>query len=164
MNSMSRRRVSGDVIHLKPLHFIDIMAAYGAGQAVYTASKIGNALHTIAPRILADPAQTLEIKLIIDDVCSPCRYNRGGFCHNTLDTGRYPNLPASMGYWDLVLDHRWCSHLGIQEGERMTARRLAARIRNRGSDIRHVYREFPEDYRDRKQRNLRAGIRRYLAR
>ena len=138
------------------------MCALGAGSAVYTPSKIGNALHIIAPRILADPDQALEITLIIDDVCGPCRYNRGGFCHNTMNTERYPNLPCSMGYWDLVLDHRWCKRMGMEEGERITARELARRIRERAGDIRRLYKEFPEDYQERKQRNLTAGIERYL--
>ena len=44
----------GDVIRIKPHHFIDIIAAIGRGQTVFEAHPYGHAVHTVAHRVLDD--------------------------------------------------------------------------------------------------------------
>lgn len=151
-----------NVVHVRPLHFIDILCDYGAGKDVLAPHPYGHALHLVAARILSDKDTLLEITLEPDDVCRPCLHNRGGECDNVIDTSFRPAAPPRMRDWDLLINRRWCARLSIAEGERYTARMLCERLRDRAGDIRDIFPEFIDDRAETKAKNMRAGIRKFL--
>jgi hypothetical protein len=58
-----------DVLYIKPHHFVDILTAYGAGQATFAPHPYGHAQHTVAAQIHANHEVLLEIELGADDIC-----------------------------------------------------------------------------------------------
>jgi len=152
-----------DEIRIKPHHFVDVITALGGGKTEYEPHPYGHALHAVARRILADPEVVLCMEFGADDICGPCRHNVGGRCDDVIDTSCRPAAPASKGAWNLLLDQRWGERLGLVEGERLTARELCERIRDRAGDVAGIYREVAADRAAERQTKLEAGAAEYLA-
>jgi len=151
-----------DVIRIKPHHFIDIVADIGRGQTAWQPHPYGHAVHTVAAAILAAPDMMLEMELGADDICAPCIHNLGGLCDDVIDTSFRPAAPKSKREWNLLIDRRWCERLGLAEGDRLTARQFAQRLRDRLGDITDIYREVPPDRTAARARSLVEGIGRLL--
>jgi hypothetical protein len=160
----TRRPTSGEIIHIKPHHFVDILTSLGAGKATFQPHPYGHALHTVAERILRDRDALLEMELGADDVCKPCRHNVEGLCQDTIDTSFRPAAPSLKREWNLLIDRRWCGRLNIRQGDRLSARELGRRLRDLAGDITDIYREIPADRTADRASNLRKGIRRFLKR
>lgn len=150
------------MVTIKPHHFVDLITALGEGHTQYSPHPYGHAQHTVASRVLADPDVELRLELGADDICRPCRHNLAGRCDDTIDTSYRPQAPASKQAWNLLLDQRWCARLGLAQDDRLTARELCQRLRERAGDLTDIYREIPADRTARRQASLEKGIRAYL--
>ena len=151
-----------DAIRIKPHHFIDILTGLGRGQE-FAPHPLGHAVHTVAARILAERDVMLEMELGADAICAPCVKNVDGICIDTIDTSYRPAAPVSKREWNLRIDRRWCERLGLEAGERLTARAFCKRLRERAGEIADIYREIPPERTADRQGNLRAGVEAFLA-
>jgi hypothetical protein len=151
-----------DLIRIKPHHFVDILTYFGAGQATFEPHPYGHAQHTVAAQLHANTRVTLEIELGADDICAPCSHNIEGVCDDTIDTSYRPQAPALKREWNLRLDRRWCRRLDLKQGDRLSARALAERIRDRAADLEDIYREMPADGTQERAAKLGKGISEYL--
>lgn len=151
-----------DLIRIKPHHFVDILTYYGAGQATFAPHPYGHAQHTVAAQIHANHQLLLEIELGADDICAPCAHNIEGMCNDVIDTSFRPQAPSLKRKWNLLLDRRWCKRLGLEQGERLSARALAERIQDRAGDITDIYREMPAQGTAERMQKLKRGISEYL--
>jgi hypothetical protein len=149
-------------IRIKPHHFIDIVTAFGGGQASFEPHPHGHALHAVAALILRDPDILLEMELGADDICAPCKHNIAGLCDDTIDTSYRPTAPSSKREWNLLIDQRWCERLKIGQAGRLTAREFCERLQNLAGDITGIYREIPAHLTADRARKLRAGIAKLL--
>lgn len=151
-----------DPIRIRPLHFVDILCDYGAGTEVFEPHPFGHAVHTVANQMIADRDTPLEITLEPDAICIPCVHNVDNLCDNLLDRTARPTAPVLMRDWDLAINQRWCKRLGLAEGDRLTARQFAERLRDRRGDINEIFPEFIDNRIEIKARNLTEGIRKFL--
>ena len=151
------------MIAIKPHHFVDIVAALGEGVSAYTPHPYGHAVHTVAAEVLANRDVGLRMELGADDICAPCSHNVGGLCDDTIDTSFRPAAPKSKREWNLLIDRRWCERLGLAQDDRLTARELCGRIRDRAGDIADIYREIPAERTAVRWENLRRGVEAFLA-
>ncbi|MCK4283487.1 MAG: hypothetical protein KAX44_04150 [Candidatus Brocadiae bacterium] len=145
------------LIRIKPHHFVDIVTAFGAGRKHFEPHPHGHAVHTVAAMVAADPDVLLEMDFGADDICEPCAHNIGGFCDDTIDTSFRPDAPASKREWNLLIDGRWASRLGLEEGDRLTAREFCVRLRDTAGDITDIYREIPAEHTAARAANLAKG-------
>jgi len=152
----------GEVIRIKPHHFVDIITRLGQGAGSLQPHPYGHALHSVFEHILRDPDVLLEMELGADDVCAPCRHNIDGLCDDVIDTSYRPEAPASKQQWNLLIDRRWCERLGLAQGQRLTARQFCQRLRERASDITDIYREIPADRTRQRHARLLRGVRKML--
>jgi len=153
----------GETIRIRPLHFVDIICDYGAGTEEFLPHPYGHAVHTVANAMLKDRGRPLEITLDPDDVCIPCVHNVNGLCDNVIDRSFRPTAPVLMRDWDLLINQRWCGRLDIAEGDRLTAHELCMRLRDRAGDITELFPEIIDDRIATKAKNMREGIRKFLA-
>lgn len=153
-----------EVIRIKPHHFVDIITSFGAGKATFEPHPYGHALHIVAAQILSNPDVILEIELGADDICEPCKHNVNGICDDTIDTSFRPSAPSSKHEWNLMIDRRWCERLGLQQGDRLSAREFCERLRDCAGDITDIYREIPPNMTAKRAANLMEGIRKFLER
>jgi len=151
-----------DIIRIKPHHLVDIITSYGRGMA-FEPHAYGHDLHVVAKRLLSDRDAMLEIELGADDVCGPCVHNVDGACDDKIDTSYRPEAPASKQEWNLRIDRRWCERLGIEPGERLTARQFCERLRDHAGSLDDIYPEMPVEHTADRARNMRAGVARVLA-
>ncbi len=150
------------VISIKPHHFVDIIADYGAGDVSRDPHPYGHAVHTVTARLLAERDLLLEIELGADDICAPCAHNIEGLCDDTLDPSLGPGIPRLKRDLNQRLDERWCERLGLKQGDRLTAREMCELIAGRGWDIQNIYREMQPAAGQAKSRDLELGVRKYL--
>ena len=150
-----------EIIRIKPHHFVDIVTRFGEGGA-FQPHPYGHAVHTVAERVLADRDAMLEMELGADDICAPCVHNVDGLCDDEIDTSFRPQAPSLKREWNLRIDRRWCDRLGLQQGDRLTARAFCERLRDRAGDITDIYREEPPDRTAERARKLAAGIDEFL--
>ena len=158
-----------EVIRIKPHHFVDIITALGRGQTRFEPHPYGHAVHTIAVHTIAAYLltmrdTTLEIELGADDICRPCKHNVDGLCDDTIDTSFRPDAPSSKRIYNLLIDRRWCERLSLAQGDRLSTRQFCIRLRDQSGDLTDIYREIPVDRTVTRNRDLRAGIKRFLAR
>ncbi|NQU59214.1 MAG: hypothetical protein HQ513_18440 [Rhodospirillales bacterium] len=129
-----------EIIAIKPHHFVDILTSFCAGKRTFQPHPLGHAVHTISERILLNRDVLLEMEWGADDICGPCTRNIDGSCEDTIDTSYRPAAPSSKREWNLIIDQRWCERLEVKQGDRLNARELAERIRDRmGDDIADIY-------------------------
>ena len=147
-----------ELIRIKPHHFVDILCSFGDGQRTFEPHPYGHAVHTVSLRILEDPDVLLEMDLGADDICRPCKHNIGGLCDDVIDTSYRPAAPRSKRESNILLDRRWCERLGLAQGDRLTAREFARRIRDLAGDITGIYLEIPRDRTARRAASLAKGI------
>ena len=152
------KRESQKIISIKPHHFVDIIASFGAGQRIFQPHPYGHAVHTVSQRILNNCDILLKIELGADDICKPCMHNVSGSCDDTIDISFRPTAPSSKRDWNLLIDRRWCDRIKVKQGDRLSARELARRIRDHMGDITDIYREIPADRTDERARKLLKGI------
>jgi len=150
-------------IRIKPHHFIDILTAFGRGQTEFEPHPYGHAVHLVARQLLEHPDTTLIIELGADDVCKPCRHNKGGLCDDAIDTSFRPQAPTSKREWNLIIDRRWCARLNLSQGDRITARDFCARALRCVDDLTDIYREEPPERSIERAADLKAGIEKFLA-
>lgn len=154
--------MSSQVIAIKPHHFVDIIADYGLSQVAAGPHPYHHDVVRVTAAVLADPEVMLQLEFGADDICRPCVHNIGGLCDDPLDPSHGPLAPSLKRDLNLLLDQRWSDRLGVAEGDRLSARGLAERIRARKGDIRGIYRELPPSYGEEKARALDLGLARYL--
>jgi hypothetical protein len=147
-----------DPLPIKPHHFVDIICDLASGEPTFDPHPYGHAVHLVAKRILDDPDTPVTIELAADDICEPCMHNIDGLCDDTIDTSHRPAAPTSKREYNLLLDRRWCARLDLKQGDRLTARQLCQRLRDRAGDIGDIYREEPADLTGDRARNLHRGI------
>jgi len=146
-----------DVIYIKPHHFVDIITSFGAGKAKFEPHPYGHALHIVAEKILDNRDILLEIELVADDICKPCKHNINGLCDDIIDTSFRPKAPSSKREWNLLIDHRWCERLKIKQGDRLTARQFCQKLQDFAGNIADIYREIPLNMTSKKAGNLAKG-------
>jgi len=151
-----------DLVRIKPHHFVDIITSFGAGQRTFDPSPYGHAVHTVSEHILSDRAVMLELVLGMDDICAPCRNNRGGVCVDTIDISYRPEAPSSKEAWNERIDLRWFERLGLKEGDRLAASEFCRIVRERVGNVFEIYREIPRDMTAERERKLMKGISFYL--
>ena len=149
-------------MRIKPHHFVDIITHYGEGTFSLNPHPYGHAVHTVASQILEDKDIMLIMELGADDICQPCMHNIDGLCDDTIDTSYRPNAPPLKREWNLLIDHRWCERLKIDQGKKMSARELCELIRDNSGDITDIYREIPAHRTAERARKLNDGIRKFL--
>jgi hypothetical protein len=150
-------------LRIKPHHFVDIIADYGAGEVATEPHEYGHGVHLATARILGEKDLGLRIELGADDICRPCKHNVEGRCDDTIDISFRPRAPQSKGEYNLLIDQRWCDLLRIKQGDEMTARELARRLGQVGEGLDVVYQEEPAAAVADRARDLRAGVDKYLA-
>ncbi len=151
------------MIVIKPHHFIDIIAACGDGRMHFEPHPYGHAVHSVAHQILANPEIELIMELGADDICAPCEHNDRGQCQDTIDTSFRPDAPALKGDWNLRIDERWCEHLGLHQGDRLTALQFCQRLVSVTDNIDDIYREEPRSRTADRLDRLQAGMARLMA-
>ena len=151
------------MISIKPHHFVVIITAFGKGQESFEPHPYGHAVHTVTEQVLGDLDAPLEIELGADAICRPCAHNIDGLCDDTIDTSYRPEAPSSKREWNLLIDRRWCERLAIVQGDRLSARELCERLRERAGDITDIYREIPAHLTADRAANLKKGIEKFLA-
>lgn len=151
-----------DPIPIKPHHFVDIICDLGSGELSFEPSPYGHAVHVVAQKLVEQRDTLLVIELGADAICEPCVHNIDGICDDTIDTSYRPAAPASKREYNLLLDQRWFERLGIAGGDRLSARRLCERVRDRAGDITSIYREERADLTADRARNLGLGIAEFL--
>jgi hypothetical protein len=149
-------------ISIKPHHFVDVITSFGTGERVFEPHPYGHAVHTVSEKIDSDREVYLKIELGIDDICRPCIHNVDGCCDDTIDTSFRPLAPSSKNDWNLLIDQRWCKRLGIKQGDRLKARELCERIRDRKGDITDIYRENPIEKTAERSAKLIRGLEYYF--
>ncbi|MBN1804926.1 MAG: hypothetical protein JW837_06720 [Sedimentisphaerales bacterium] len=149
-------------ISIKPHHFVDIISSFGAGERVFKPHPYGHAVHIVSEKIDSDREVYLQIELGIDDICGPCVHNVDGCCDDTIDTSFRLSAPVSKHEYNLLIDKRWCERLGIKQGDRLKAREMCERIRDRMGDITDIYRENPADRTAGRSAKLIKGLEYYL--
>ena len=149
-----------DRILIKPHHFVDIIAAYGAGQTVFSPHPYGHALHVVARRILEERGLTLLITGEVDSICAPCRCNRDGRCIDAMPErySGFPKIPRGKGEWNTLIDTRWCREMGLSFGALLPAPELGRRLLDVSRRIPRIYRELPGEYSTDLRRNLEKGL------
>jgi len=151
-----------EMIAIKPHHFVDIIASFGIGERIFQPHPFGHAAHIISERILRNHDVLLEIELGADAICKPCAYNINGSCDDTIDTSYRPAAPPSKREWNLLIDRRWCERIKVKQGDRLSARELAERIRDYMGVITDIYREIPDDRTTERAQRLMKGIQFFL--
>ncbi len=151
------------MISIKPHHFVDILRDLGAGRADYQPHPFNHALHTVARAILVDPDVLLRLEFGADDICGPCIHNIGGLCDDTIDTSFRPTAPSSKREYNLLIDRRWCRQLGLADGDVLSARQLALRIRECLLSMPEIYIENQPDNTAARQADVARGITTFLA-
>ncbi|MCM8777492.1 MAG: hypothetical protein NC905_04440 [Candidatus Omnitrophica bacterium] len=151
----------GDIIHIKPHHFIDIIASFD-NKEIFSPHKYGHAQHIIAKKIFTEKQIILIMELGIDDICNPCIHNINGICDDIIDTSFRPKAPKSKNEWNLLIDRRWCERLNIKQGDRLTPIQFCYLLKEKGEDISDIYRELPPDRIIKKQVQIKNGIEYYL--
>lgn len=146
------------MIAIKPHHFVDIVTAVGQGQTAFEPHPYGHAVHTVAAAVLADLDTVLCLELGADDICRPCRHCLDGICDDRIDTSYRPQAPSLKREWNLLIDQRWCERLGVQPGQRLTARSFCRLLRDCAGDITDIYREIPADRTAQRQSRMEAGV------
>ena len=146
------------MIAIKPHHFVDIITSFSDGQRIFQPHPYGHAVHIISERILQNHDVLLEMELGTDDICKPCIHNINGSCDDTINTSFRPTAPSSKREWNLLIDRRWCERIKIKQGDRLSARELAERIRDYMGDITDIYREIPDDRTAERTQRLMKGI------
>jgi len=149
-------------LRIKPHHFLDIIADFGAGSRSFKPHAYGHAVHTVAERLLANRNIEIELVLGIDDICRPCKHHVGDTCDDTIDTSFRPEAPPSKEEWNKRIDRRWFERLGLKEGDRMTASEFCRIVREKMGGIYEIYREIPRQMTADRERNLLKGIAFYL--
>ena len=152
----------GDAIRIKPHHFIDILRDVGAGRTDYQPHPYGHAVHSVAERVLRERDVMLEMELGADDICEPCIHNVEGLCEDTIDTSFRPDAPTSKREYNLLIDQRWFAHLGLAQGDRLTARDFCQRLAERMGDLTDIYRENPPERVAARAEAVRAGVALFL--
>jgi len=154
--------MADELIRIKPHHFVDILTEVGTGVRRWEPHPYGHAVHTVAAAVVANPDRMLQMDFGADDICAPCRHNIDGLCDDTIDTSYRPAAPKSKRENNLLLDARWGARLGLAEGDRLTARAFAERLRDRAGDVTAIYRELPADRVARRQADLAKGVELFL--
>jgi hypothetical protein len=149
------------ILRIKPHHFVDILTSLGQGRA-FEPHPYGHAVHVVAGCLLAERDTMLQMEFGADEICGPCTHNKAGWCDDTIDTSWRPAAPSCKREWNLLLDERWCRRLGLAAGDRLTARQFCRLLRGRAGDLVEIYPEFPPDRIAARERDLAAGIERYL--
>lgn len=149
-------------ILIKPHHFIDIITSFGAGKRIFHPHEYGHAMHVLSAQILDNPDISLTLELGIDDICKPCSHNVCGVCNDTIDVSYRPAAPSLKNEWNLLIDKRWCTRLGVTQGDRFTAYTLCKRISDKMGDITDIYREIPSSMTAERNKNLLCGLNFYL--
>jgi len=149
-------------IRIKPHHFVDIIAAYGAGAETFRPHPYGHALHSVAERILSRHDALLELVLGPDDVCAPCVHNIDGQCDDVIDTSYRPAAPSSKRQWNLLIDRRWLRRLGPRPGQRISAREFCQLLAGSADDVGDIYPEMPAERNAERTTKLQAGARKFL--
>ena len=150
------------MITIKPHHFVDIITVVGEGRKEFQPHPYGHAMHSISKQILGNPDITLRIELGIDDICLPCLHNVNGLCDDTIDTSFRPQAPELKREYNLLIDHRWCERLGLQQDNELTAREFCLRIRDHVDNIEDIYRETPCNRTANRHAKLKRGIINFL--
>ncbi len=150
------------MIRIKPHHFVDIITSFSAEDLTFEPSPYGHAVHTVSEEILRNRDVLLEMELGADDICAPCKHNINGLCDDTIDTSFRPQAPSSKREWNLMIDKRWCERLKLQQGHRLTAREFCELLRDNVDDLTDIYREIPAERAAERERELKAGIRKFL--
>lgn len=150
------------MINIKPHHFVDILRALGDESSEFTPHPYGHDVHTVAAEILGDRDVMLQMELGADDICRPCIHNIDGACDDTIDTSFRPQAPRSKQAWNLLIDQRWCKVLGLNDGERLTARQFCELVRRNLDSMPSIYQEISPDRVATRTRELRHGIGRLL--
>ena len=152
-----------DAIGIKPHHFVDIIAEYGAGRETWEPSAYGHAVHTVAERLLRERDVTVEMQSGADDICAPCIHNLDGLCDDTIETSFRPEAPSSKREWNLIIDGRWYARLDLKDGDRLTAKGFVRRLRDAiGEGINDIYRELPPEMTAERLGKLNSGAAKYL--
>lgn len=152
----------GEVIRIKPHHFVDILTRAGEASPRFEPHPYGHALHTVAERVLRDPETLLRLELGADDICAPCVHNVAGRCDDLIDTTYRPDAPREKQRWNLLIDRRWCERLNLQQRDVLTVRHLARRVQECTASLCSIYRELPADRVTQRLRLLELGLRRLL--
>jgi len=155
-------QLQGQVMLIKPHHFVDIMRTLGDAQGEFKPHPYGHDVHAVAAKILADHGVMLQMELGADDICKPCVHNVDGTCDDTIDTSFRPQAPRSKQAWNLLIDQRWCTALGLAGGDRLTARQFCELLLQSLARMGDIYREIPPERVTTRAEELRRGIEKYL--
>lgn len=159
----AKMTVMSEALRIKPHHLVDILTQHGSGRDRWEPSPYGHAEHLVAQQVLNDPDIVVEMDSGADAICAPCIHNVDGLCDDTIDTSFRPAAPRSKREWNLLIDRRWYARLELADGDRLTARDFAARVKGVvEGGLTDIYREVPETMVAERVRKLTAGLASYL--
>jgi hypothetical protein len=138
---------------LRPHHLLDIVTQHGAG-GEFRPHAYGHAVHTCAEIVLNDVGTEVEFIVGADFICEPCKHLVGGLCDDVLSQ---LDPPTSKQEYNDDLDRRVLAHLGMQEGEAMTARAFLTRVAEHFEGLPEVC-THPKQAVAYRASNLRGGL------
>lgn len=124
-------------ILIKPHHFIDIIKLYGSGIEEFVPDqKMGHDFYKVANDIIHNPTVILNLTLLGDDICKPCKQYHGK-CIDGLT--HIPGYTCKDDY-NVTLDQRIIELYHLKE-EEYSALRLCEIILEGKENIFQVWRE-----------------------
>jgi len=141
----------GDVIDMRPHHFIDILRGLGAGET-FEPSSYGHAVHTVAQALVERPETVLRLVNRVDAICAPCIHNANGTCDDYLQ-----DRDMSKHDFNTALDARLFGVLELSEGTEVPGREFCRILRASLGDPSKIWTHVsPEEAESRRQMMLKG--------
>jgi hypothetical protein len=135
----------------------------GDGAVSWKPHPYSHTYHAVAEALMKNRCTVLEMWSGADDICVPCSHNINGLCDDVIDTTWRPEAPESKREWNLLLDNRWYTRLGLKDGDELTALDFVRKVKTEiAGGIGDIYREIPADRNSKRLESLTAGIAKYL--
>jgi len=126
---------------VKPHHFLDIIKLYGSGlDSFVPAPDFGHDFYRVGNVILENPEVIIQLTIVGDDICIPCKYFDGEKCiGNSNNNPQYQKKED----WNRLIDSRLFEKLNLKEDDEITALDLVilAKEKIKEKDILEVWKE-----------------------
>lgn len=150
-------------VTIKPHHLLDIVKLYGAGIVKFVPNpKYNHDFYRIANIVMKKPKLIVTFTKGVDDICTPCIFNKDGFCTDT--TKGNPHKYSSKDWWNKTIDGRIMDTLNIKEGDKMTVLKYfeLAQTDLTPKKISAIWKERPKEETKRRKELLKLGLAKYI--
>jgi len=146
----------GDVIDMRPHHFIDILRGLGACEA-FEPSPYGHAVHSVAQALVEDPETVLRLVNRCDAICAPCIHNADGTCDDYLQ-----DRNMSKHDFNTALDARLFEVLGLTEETELPGRAFCRILRASLGDPSKIWTHVSREEAENRSQMMLKGIDTFL--